>query len=90
MALGRMAERGLGVMPNQGGARRAGDIRGTIRPGAIDVRTLDVGAPLTDRYNPHAYYRSSHSQIGCHCARSRATRSGGRSNTVSPRAASCT
>ncbi len=32
-----VAQRGLGVLPNQGGARRAGDIRGTIQCVALGL-----------------------------------------------------
>ena len=34
-AVGWVAQRGLGVLPNQGGGRRPGDIRGAIQPVAL-------------------------------------------------------
>jgi len=34
-----MVQRGLGILPNQGGARRAEDIRRTICPSVISPQT---------------------------------------------------
>ena len=38
MTLGQMAQRGLWVLPNQGGGRKPGDIRGAICPSVIGLR----------------------------------------------------
>ena len=38
--VGRMAQRGLGVLPNKGGGRRPGDIRGAICPSIISPPSI--------------------------------------------------